>query len=275
MKNMMGQAALIVLLITAAALTLGLATSKKVVIDTKIDKDEEMLKQAFNAAESGIEKYLGTGANTYLSTDNRSSANVSTTTIGESTTVTYEGNINVNKPAVFWMAAHNPDKTVDLTNSRFSGTSIDICASSTTGSLRVYYYYKDAAGFKVKRWMYNLSATAVTNEITNATRRVIPLDPANCPDGLTLVDDMETETSLSIYPIMVVIVPVVTPTKLAVVSDTPFPAQGELISSRGTVGAVDQQAGASRTINLENRYDGGLLEYMLDNLKSTQEISNQ
>ncbi|MDD2482862.1 MAG: hypothetical protein PHE71_01085 [Candidatus Shapirobacteria bacterium] len=53
-----GQIAIIVLLASAILLTLGMSASRKTVTDTKVDTDEELLKEAFNTAESGINNYL-------------------------------------------------------------------------------------------------------------------------------------------------------------------------------------------------------------------------
>ena len=50
-----GQVALIVLVISALALTLGLSLSDKIRSGVKISKDDELLQKAFDAAESTLE----------------------------------------------------------------------------------------------------------------------------------------------------------------------------------------------------------------------------
>ena len=54
-----GQALLIVLLVTAVALTVGLAAVSRSVTDVQISKEEEEAVRAFSAAEAGIEEVLG------------------------------------------------------------------------------------------------------------------------------------------------------------------------------------------------------------------------
>ena len=82
-NNNKGQVALIVLLISAVALTLGLSASKKAITDTKVDKNEAELKDAFNVAESSIDQYLSdNNKKTYTNNDNSATANVTTQSIG-------------------------------------------------------------------------------------------------------------------------------------------------------------------------------------------------
>ena len=265
-----GQTALIVLLIVATALTVGLASSKKVVVDTKIDKDEEMLKQAFNVAESGIENYLSTGNTTYLATDNSSTADVKAVDIGAAPIVSYGGLIAPGKPAVFWLAGHDADK--NIVPNVYSGL-VDLCASGTSGGVKVYYFYT-SGGYKVNRLMYNLG-DAGGNEIAKATR-ANNRAAGHCPAGLTKIDTLDARAA-SVSPLMIVMVPVISATKLAVASSdgvTNLPKQGEVITSTGTVGVINQQAGAIRTVSQENRYDGGLLEYMLESIEANQGVTN-
>lgn len=76
MKSEKGQIALIVLLVSAITMTIGLSLSRKTVTETKIQTDQELLKQAFNTAESGVDYYLGTGKTEYTAPDEKSKADV-------------------------------------------------------------------------------------------------------------------------------------------------------------------------------------------------------
>lgn len=58
-KNNSGQAALIILLIMVALLTIGLSVVSHSVTDISISQDEEEAMRAFSAAEAGIEEALG------------------------------------------------------------------------------------------------------------------------------------------------------------------------------------------------------------------------
>ncbi len=279
-KRQQGQVALIVLLIMAAGLALGLATSKKVVVDTKINKDQELLKQAFNAAESGINTYIGSGnqgTNLYHSSDNSSSANVAVTTIGGNTpTVSYPGYILSNRIGVVWLVNHNLDATRSIDwNTYYRGANVVMCASATTGALKLAYYAKTATTVAVQRWVYNLSGTSL---VTNG----LPIVPASgidpCPSPMHQI--AEVPIAAGTIPIALVAVPLNTSSMLGaanpLVSDGGvFPIQGELVTSTGIAGNISAQAGASRTITQEFRWDGGLLNYLLEGVQANSDISTQ
>ena len=107
LKN--GQVAIIVLLVSAVLMTLGLSLSKKSTVETKIDTNEELLKEAFNAAESGIDYYLGTGNNNYNAPGGQSSALVTTENIGGGSTLNFGEYIPVNGTEFYWLVNHNSD----------------------------------------------------------------------------------------------------------------------------------------------------------------------
>jgi len=64
MKNK-GQVMLAILLLGTFVMTLGLTISKRTIGEIRIDTDEEMLKDAFNVAESGIDYFLKTENGNY------------------------------------------------------------------------------------------------------------------------------------------------------------------------------------------------------------------
>ena len=108
-EKMSGQVVLMVLLASALILTLGLSASKQATVETKIETDQELLKKAFNAAESGIEYYLGTGSTNYNGGENEGSASLSTKIVGDSETLSF-GNMTLNGSFdYFWLVNHNID----------------------------------------------------------------------------------------------------------------------------------------------------------------------
>lgn len=60
-----GQVMLAILLLGTFVMTLGLTISKRTIGEIRIDTDEEMLKDAFNVAESGIDYFLKTENGNY------------------------------------------------------------------------------------------------------------------------------------------------------------------------------------------------------------------
>lgn len=254
-----GQIALVVLLVMAGALTLGMAVSKRAVVETRIDKDEELLKQAFNAAESGIDQYLGTGnADNYLSGDGLSSAKVSVTDLGTGDLIDFGETIQANKTEVFWLVGHDGDGNIDW--SHYTGTKVNLClTSSFGGGIKVVYFYKDTDGIKVMRWVYG-------GGVENAPDLNFGLT-TGCATGQTRVMEIDTSTT---DPIMVVVTPIGGGVKMSLVSDgTDFKPQGKLVTSTGS-----SESGVNVTVKRQIRWNSSLINYMLEPLQSETSISN-
>lgn len=272
-----GQVALIVLLIMAAALTLGLATSKKVVVDTKLDKDEELLKQAFNAAESGVETYLGSGSKQYLSSDRGSQAQVQTQNIGAGTTLLSGGAVPANTAAIFWMVPHNNDAqhTVNW-GGAYSGSSVVLCVSTTFDrSIKINYFYRTAGNvINVDRFVYNLSNSG--SRVQNGL-----FSSPGAAGGACVDTNYRSAVTLNLHgtPGLITATPLFgnTPLMLTNQSGIAFPIQGEMINSVGSAGDVNQNVGAQRVVQVQHTYaaTSTLLQYILEGLESAGGITNQ
>lgn len=248
-KNKSGQVAIIVLLVSAAVMTLGLSISKKTVIDTKIDTSEEQLKQAFNTAESGIDYYLGTGSTKFIAPDNQSVADVVVKNVGQGSTVNFNQYTLVNKSQEFWLMGHLADGSVDNAT-YYTGTSISVCIENTfNGALKVDYFYQDAGtNYLVYHNGYNFSAGYV-----NGFSDLSPLPgQGNCNSGyreLTLTAPLGG----GIKPMMLSLKPMRNGTKFYLLgSGANFPVQGIELSSVGKVG--DVSTGVNRKINVTRLY---------------------
>jgi hypothetical protein len=249
MKAQRGQIALIVLIMTAVALTLGLATSKKVVTENRVNIDEEMLKEAFNTAESGIDYYLGTGKTEYSPSGSSSTAKIELNDLNRNgSLVEFEGVTTEGGRTDFWLVAHDSNGNVVLNDvSNYDGDTFDICiASGFSGSVAVDYYYQDilTGSYLVKRSGYNLggSVSGFTNvgSVTNcgdATRRVV------------------ATLSVLSKPLLVSVMPIGSPAKITLKTEnlTVFPSQGKEIVSTAVVG--DASTGVRRTIRVVNKYE--------------------
>jgi len=161
-KKEKGQVVLIVLLISTLLLTLGLSASRQTTVETKISTDEELLKQAFDAAESGIDYYLGTSSTIgYSSPDLKTKADVTVTNIGENQTIGSDGLVLTDTPFLFWLVNHDVGGNVGNAYYSAGSGSVDICVDSNFGkSLKVDYFYYDETdeNYKVNHSEYNFDS---------------------------------------------------------------------------------------------------------------------
>lgn len=156
-----GQVAIIVLLVSAVMLTLGLTMSNKEIISVKINTNDELLKKAFDTAESGINYYLGTGGTSYVSPDNSSFANVAVSKIGDgSNKIDFGEFVLAGSNENYWLVNHLENGNIGSTF--FAGPNIDVCGVGFTGSIEISYFYKNGASYGVKRFGYNFGGSIIT-----------------------------------------------------------------------------------------------------------------
>ncbi|MDD4027325.1 MAG: pilus assembly PilX N-terminal domain-containing protein [Candidatus Shapirobacteria bacterium] len=240
-----GQVAIIVMLVSALLVTVGLSLSKKTTVETKIDYNEEALKKAFNAAESGIDYYLATGQKTYDSDDNLSEANVTTENIGDngSGILDFKEFTPANGVQYFWLVNHNDDGS--LGNNYFSGSMITVTHGWTSnyGSLEIGVYYKNALGvYGVKRYGYNFDTSSKVynfSDLGNVTNVTINPIPSN--------------------PILMTVTPIFQGANISISGNGfTFPVQGEKINSVGSAGVVfdgtQEESKINKKLSIERRY---------------------
>lgn len=213
-KQNKGQIAIIVLLASAIILTLGLSASKTAVTDTKVDMDEELLKEAFNTAESAINNYLDSKTTNY--TTEGSSATIASTSIGgnnNETSLSSEGQVWANTNQLFWLVKHNENGSIG-TNATdyYQGTYFKITADNSSVALKIDYFYIDSFGaYKVDRFgCYtgtNPSFVGFTYDCNN---------------------EIDTTDKKSL---LVSVTPLGGPAKITIDGDSVFPSQGEEITA--------------------------------------------
>ncbi len=210
-KQNKGQVAIIVLLASAILLTLGISASKQTVTDTKIETDEELLKEAFNTAESGINNYLNNGGANY-STEG-SGATVVSTAIGGSRSITSEGQVISNSNQLFWLVNHNSNGDIGATyyNSATVTLSFD---TGYKGALKIDYFYIEGGVYKVGRFGYDYNGGTVVNGFTSSSG-----------SSLTI--------NLLGNPLLISVTPIGQSTKLTLSGNSNFPQQGEELTSTG------------------------------------------
>lgn len=253
MRNQRGQVALIVLLVSTVVLTLGMSISRQAVVDTKIEIDEELVKRAFNAAESGIERYLATGLTNYdLPDDSR--AEISVDNIGGTTTIGGEELTLANDQAYFWLVDHNADGS--LGTNYYSPTSLTITtASGFNGLLRVDYFYRTGAGlFRVRRGYYDFGSSS---GVARA--------------GFTSVAGDSVTWNTEEDPLLLVVSPIEESTRISISGTSSFPVQGEQITSVGRAGNTEANTGAATSqVSIVNTYQ--VPSFLLDAVSSNNSI---
>jgi len=243
LKN--GQVAIIVMLVSAVLMTVGLSMSRKSTTETKIDTNEELLKEAFNAAESGIDYYLGTGNANYSAPDSQSSALVTTENIGGGRTLSFGEYIPVNGTEYYWLVNHENDGSLGI--NYYTGTEVQVCGIGFTGSMEVNYFYKTGTDYGVKRYGYNFSS------VNSASTRVNGFDniAGNCTSSIAVGPS----------PILITVTSIFNGGKFYLnnpLSDGKiFPSQGENISSTGKTGNLSTDlsgAQVNKRLRVSRRY---------------------
>lgn len=215
------QAVIIVLLVSAVMMTVGLSLSKKTVTETKLDTSEESLKKAFNAAESGINYYLGTGNTVYSSPDNLSTADVSVKTItADGNKLDFGDFIPTNGTEFYWLVNHLGNG--DIGTTYYNAGTVDVCGTGFTGSLEVDYYYLTGGNYGVSRFGYNFSS-----------------DISKKVNGFTDVSGSCVTVTIANSPILITISPIFDGGKFYLTGLGTFPEQGTDITSTGKTGAVE------------------------------------
>lgn len=240
-----GQIVIIVLLASALVLTLGMSMSKKTVTETRIDSDEELLKQAFNTAESGIEYYLATGETTYDS--GNGTANVSVSTIGNSNNLTSDGVVLSGKPFLFWLVDHNSDDSIG--SNSFNGTISQICVDGGfNGALKVDLF-TFGGSYSISRSGYNMNGSSTVN-------------------GFDSIADECTGPIIVNGGMLLAITPIGDSSNITITGNSNFPAQGEELVS---VGEMDN--GVNTKVKVINRYQVPV--FMLESISSGNSVLSQ
>ncbi len=211
-----GQVAVIVLLVSAVVLTLGLSTSRKSITDIKVNTDEESLKNAFNMAESAINNYLDSGSQVYTGSGDNYSGNVTKTNIGGANSLSSEGLVSPNSSQLFWLVNHNANGSIGTTY--YSGNINSISSSENNVALKIDYFYIQGGAYKVDRYACQYFGFSSTKSLG--------FDSPCSSFSLNYVSGKKS-LLLSITPIGLA-------TKLTLNGSSPFPVQGEELTSVGT-----------------------------------------
>lgn len=252
-----GQVAIIVMLVSALLITVGLSLSKKTTVETKIDFNEEALKKAFNAAESGIDYYLATGQKTYSADDNLSKANVVTEDIGGEDELNFGELTPANGVQYFWLVDH--DEYGDIGTEYYSG-NFQVCAAGFGGSMEISQYYLNGSTYGVKRYGYDFESTNQVNGFSD-----------NFSGDCTIPIPSGGNT------ILVTVTPIFVGANIYLTGSANFPVQGEKISSTGSAGVVfdgtDEESKINKKLSIERRYE--IPYFLLSGIVSESSVLSQ
>jgi hypothetical protein len=218
-----------VLLASALILTLGLSASRITTTETKIDTDQELLKRAFNTAESGIDYYLATGDVNYSSNNSADGvADLNVTKLGgDVKTLSFNNITLVGSYEYFWLVNHNDDGSLGSTYYSTPTSTINICSSKKEeGNFKVDYFYLNGTTYGV-------------------SRQVLKSDSDGCIYNFSLSSGS---------PLLLTVSPITSAGKIEIEGANNFPIQGEQISATGKI------EGVNNTVTVLNRYDVFLTE---------------
>lgn len=256
-----GQVALIVLVISALALTLGLSLSDKIRSGVKISKDDELLQKAFDAAESTLDNYYARQEETYTSSTNDAFGSLSTSPI-VGTTIPFSKYVRSDEYAFFWLVGHEDNGEINY-GQVYDSNDLTICYNTfTEGGLLVYYFYRDGSSYEVTRSAINLSGGYFGSE---------GIDVSSLPPGQTC-DGFDSHflyslSPASVTPLLLIVKPVGGGSNF-MVSGGNFPSQGNTLDALGTSGT------ANAPIKEENRWDPTkYMFFMLEGIVSRSSIN--
>ena len=219
LRSSQGQVVLMVLLASALVLVLGLSAAKQATVETSIDTDQELLKRAFNAAESGIEYYKKTGEKNYGDSDTEGKSTLTTQPLGgNDKTLSFNKKINPDEVEVFWLVNHEING--DIGSDYYGDNTIDICSDDRVGvvNFKVNYFYREDLNYKNQRF-FGSNPWVSTNGLVS---------PNNCA-GITLAGN----------PVLIAVTPIGVVSKISVKGSQNFPIQGEKILATGSVDKVN------------------------------------
>ncbi len=219
-----GQVVLMVLLASALVLTLGLSAARQATVETAIDTDQELLKNAFNAAESGIEYYLKTGDTNFANPNSPNGGATLQTSplLGDKEILSFNHKLNPENPDFFWLVNHTQNGNIGTSYyNRLDGgdNTIKICSDQPGPvKLKIDYFYGVGTSYEVQRGD-GVSPILSTSGVSS------------CIDSFFLKGNS----------ILLVVTPIDKPMKVTVEGDITFPVQGEKITSTGIVGKINNQ----------------------------------
>ena len=241
-----GQVVLMVLLASVLVLTMGLSAARQATVETSIDTDQELLKRAFNAAESGIDYYLKTDETEYGNTDSfEGSSTLTTEDLGNTNTLSFNRVVGPENGEFFWLVNHTENGDIGTSFYSDSDNMINICVNGTSVvSLKIDYFYKEVLNYKVMRG-------DGANQILQTSGGA-----SNC-----------VNYTLQPKSVLIVATPLVDDRIISIRGGFNFPVQGIKIKSTGKVGKVNNLVTIDRPYRL-------VIPFLLEPVVSEGSVTN-
>ena len=249
-----GQALIIMLLVMAAAITLGLAASRQVTTDIRVSTQLQESAKAYSAAEAGIERALSEGeVGAQFEIDTNVTASVEKITLGETNRVIWPHVVNPGEGVIFWLQGHKSDGSLDPTV-RYTG-NVKIYFNKSSGdtepAIVAALYYDD--GSSVRYYAYD--AVNRGNEFDLAAGGSYSLTDSK----QSLSKDFSHSVTISAgvtNPVFLWVRAVYADSWIGFESSTGnFPAQGYLYTSTGQVAPAEAPSVVSRKIQALTTFD--------------------
>ena len=242
-----GQVVLMVLLASALVLALGLSAARQATVETLIDTDQELLKRAFNAAESGIDYFVKTDNKELGNADSPEGGSIVTTEdLGNQTTLSFDRKVGPENGEFFWLVDHTESGATGSVFYSDSDNTIDICVDGALSvNLKIDYFYKEGVNYKVLRGNG-------TNPIIATTGGV-----SNCINNYTLQPKS----------VLIVVTPIGVDRQISIKGGYNFPVQGIKIKSTGMVGKVNNLVTIDRPYKL-------IIPFLLEPVVSESFVTN-
>lgn len=246
-----GQIVLMVLLASVLVLTMGLSAARQATVETSIDTDQELLKRAFNAAESGIEYYLKTGETQHGNIDSfEGSSTLTTEDLGNQETLSFNRVVGPENGEFFWLVNHTENGDIGTSFFSSQDSTIDICVSGTlVTQLKIDYFYKEGLNYRVVR---GDGSNPVLTTSGGAT---------NCRNNYNL------KYTVGANSVLMVVTPVRDDVKISIKGGQNFPVQGIKIKSIGVVGKVNNLVTIDRPYRL-------VIPFLLEPVVSEGSVTN-
>lgn len=246
-----GQVVIVVMLVSALVMSLGMSISQKTVTETKVESDEALLKEAFSAAESGVDYYLATRETDFSGSGVRAEVEIST--LGGGNEIDSGAYVMDREAALFWLTSRDSDgDLVYGSGDYFVGDEVKVCRDNvnlTNGTFKIDFFYKSGLSYRVRRWMYNFGVGTVSG-VENGI-----LISGECDGGKPGVV-LSLDLGMGEVPVLLAVTPVGGGSRIYLDGGSEnFPVQGEEISSLGKAGDLEGGTGVSRQVKVINRYD--------------------
>lgn len=249
-SNARGQVLLIIVLLVTVVITVGLSLAAREIVNIRLSSEEDHAKQAFTAAEAGLEQSLLSNVaiqNGSLSTS--ATFNTSITSVRSQDFLLNNGRLVLKDEGVdIWLSQYSSDPSQNYQNpwngtmTIYWGAQSDTCSSSeninTMAALEIVVLTGSRNNPVATRSVYDPCGARRANN-----RFSVPQSGATI-NGVTFANSVQVTVNSG--GLLSRIIPLYANTTMAVRSNPVLPEQGTVIESTGAVGDVQRKISVFR-----------------------------